>query len=259
MPFMIPNLVSLVRDLQRPHGRRRRGLAVAEGVRLVEEALAAGLAFRGALVTASLARTARGTALLEALGAHGVPVVEIAPRTMAQLSGTETPQGVLAVLEPPRWPLETIRPRPAAPVLVLDGVQDPGNVGALLRTAYALGAAGAVLLPGTADPANAKVLRGAMGATFHLPWAPATDGEFRHWVRDSEAVVWATAAEGTPLGRRNPPERLALVVGNEGAGVRQEVRELAEATVSVPLARGAESLNVAVAAGILLFWATRAS
>jgi TrmH family RNA methyltransferase len=254
---MTPNLVSLVRDLQRPQARRRRGLTLAEGIRLVEEALAVGVRFRGAVVAADLGRTPRGTALLEALATHGVPLVEVAPRTMAQLAGTETPQGVLAVLEPPRWAAEAIRPRPAAPVLVLDGVQDPGNVGALLRTAYALGAAGALLLPGTADPANPKVLRGAMGATFRLPWAALDDAGFRRWVEAAGAVIWAAAAEGTPLGRVGPPESLALVVGNEGAGVRAAVRELASTTVAIPLARGAESLNVAVAAGILLFWATR--
>jgi TrmH family RNA methyltransferase len=143
-------------------------------------------------------------------------------------------------------------------VLVLDGVQDPGNVGTLIRTAFALGAAGGILLPGTAEPSNPKVMRAAMGATFRLPWAVATAGEFRGWVRETDAAVWAGAADGTPVHRLSPPERLVLVVGNEGAGVRPEVRELARVSVAVPLARGAESLNVAVAAGIVLFEVTRA-
>ena len=254
---MTTNLVSLVRDLQRRKGRRRRGLAVAEGVRLVEEAIAAGVRLHGVVAANDLDAGARGAALLETLGNHNVPVATVTPRVMEQLADTDTPQGVLAVLEPPRWPLDDIRPAPRSPVLVLDGVQDPGNVGTLIRTAFALGAAGAVLLPGTAEPSNPKVLRAAMGATFRLPWASAADGEFRAWVREVDAVGWAAASEGTPVSRLSAPERLALVVGNEGAGVRAAVRELCRASVAIPLARGAESLNVAVAAGIVLFEVAR--
>ena len=255
---MQPNLVSLVRDLQRRKGRRRRGLAVAEGVRLVEEALAAGVRLHGVVAADDLDAGARGASLLQTLASHDVPVVTVTGHTLEQLADTDTPQGVLAVMEPPRWSLGDVRPAHRAPVLVLDGVQDPGNVGTLIRTAFALGAAGAILLPGTAEPSNPKVLRAAMGATFRLPWATATDADFRGWVRTADAAVWAGSADGTPVGRLAVPERLVLVVGNEGAGVRPAVRELARASVAIPLARGAESLNVAVAAGIVLFEVARA-
>ena len=256
---MTSNLVSLVRDLQRRKGRRRRGLAVAEGVRLVEEAIAAGVRLQGVVVANDLDAGARGAALLETLGSHDLPVVTVTPRTLEQLADTDTPQGVLAVLEPPRWTLADIRPAHRAPVLVLDAVQDPGNVGTLIRTAFALGASGALLLPGSAEPSNPKVLRAAMGATFRLPWAMAADGEFRAWVREVGADLWVAATDGTPVHRLSAPERLVLVVGNEGAGVRPVVREMSRASVAIPLARGAESLNVAVAAGIVLFEVTRAS
>jgi RNA methyltransferase, TrmH family len=255
---MPTNLVSLVRDLQRRKGRRRRGLAVAEGVRLVEEALAAGVSLEGAIVADDLGRTERGAALLDALASHAVTVEQVPPRTLAQLADTDTPQGVLAVLEPPRWRLADLRPARRAPVVILDAVQDPGNVGTLLRTAFALGSSGAVLLAGTADPSNAKVLRAAMGATFRFPWAPATEGELAAWARESDLTLWAATTDGAPLGRLAAPERLGLIVGNEGAGVRPAVRELARASVAVPLARGVESLNVAVAAGIILFEVLRA-
>jgi TrmH family RNA methyltransferase len=255
---MPTNLVSLVRDLQRRKGRRRRGLAVAEGVRLVEEALGAGVPLTGAVVANDLDRTARGAALLEALGTHAIPVAEVTPRVLAQLADTDTPQGVLAVVEPPRGRLEEIRASGHAPVLVVDAVQDPGNVGALLRTAFALGCAGAVLLAGSADPANPKVMRAAMGATFRLLCAAATEGELGAWAREERVTLWAAAGDGTPVSRLAPPERLGLIVGNEGAGIRPTIRQLAQASVAVPLARGAESLNVAVAAGIILFEVLRA-
>ena len=249
---MASNLAALVRNLQQRKGRKRRRLAVAEGVRLVEEALAAGVAFRGALHGASFGASGRGARLLRDLAGHAVPVEEISDRTLDQLADTDTPQGVLAVIEPPAWSLAAVRVAPGAPVVVLDGVQDPGNVGTLLRTAFALGAGGAVLLRGTADPGNPKVMRAGMGATFRLPTAVAGDAEFRGWVEQERAAVWAATLDGASLQRLAPSERLVLIVGSEGAGIRAEIEALAQTRVAIPLARGAESLNVAVAAGIIL-------
>jgi len=256
---MATSLVTSVRNLQRRKSRKRSKLAVAEGVRVVEEALAAGVPMRGAIVAPSLGATPRGAALLAELAGHAIEIEEVADSLFGQLAHTDTPQGVIALLEPPRWDLGQIRPAPGAPVLILDGVQDPGNVGALLRTAFALGAAGAVLLKGTADPNSPKVIRAAMGATFRLPTAPTDEAALAAWCARYEVTVWAAALEGTPVRRLSPPERLALAIGNEGAGVGRGVKELAERQVTIPLARGAESLNVAVAAGIILYEVARAS
>lgn len=249
---MPSNLASLVQNLQQRKARKRQHLAVAEGVRLVEEALAAGVPFRGALVSRDFGDTPRAAKLLRDLAAHAIPIEDIAERTLTQLADTDTPQGVLAVLEPPSWSWDKIRVAPAAPVLVLDGVQDPGNVGTLLRTAFALGAGGALMLPGTADITNPKVIRSGMGATFRLPSAPVSPQEFGAWVDRERATVWAASLEGTPLARLPRPEKLALIVGSEGAGIRPATLLLAGTRVAIPLARGAESLNVAVAAGIIL-------
>jgi TrmH family RNA methyltransferase len=255
---MAAPLVTMVRNLQQRKGRRRRALTLAEGVRLVEEALAAEVHVVGAVVSPTLGDVPRGAHLLAALAARAIPVEEVAPRPFAQLAQTDTPQGVIAVVEPPRWTLADLRPGPGAPVLVLDAVQDPGNVGTLLRTAFALGAAGVLLLKGTADLANPKVVRSAMGATFRLPALPLDQTEFAAWAARERLTVWAAAADGTPLPRLSPPERLALVVGNEGVGVSPGLRSLALHQVAIPLARGAESLNVAVAAGIVLHEVRRA-
>jgi TrmH family RNA methyltransferase len=254
---MASQLVTTIRNLHQRKGRRRRGLTVAEGVRLVEEALSAGVPLRGVVVSASFGATERAAALLGDIAGRAVPLEEVPDRTFRELADTDTPQGVLAVIEVPAWTLADVQPVPRAPVLVLDAVQDPGNVGTLLRTAFALGAAGAVLLRGSADLANPKVIRSAMGASFRLPAAPADVAEFVAWCRDAGVEVWAATADGAPLARSAPPERLALVVGNEGAGVRPELRELSVRQVAIPLTRGAESLNVAVAAGILLYEAVR--
>ena len=258
-PAMSSNLVSLVRNLQQRKGRRRRNLTVAEGVRLVEEALGAGVRIQGALVSPAAEAHVRSAGLIRALADHAVPVETVPERLFATLADTETAQGVLAVIEPRRWSLADVVVALGAPVLVLDGVQDPGNVGTLLRTAHALGAAGAILLPGTADPSNPKVIRAAMGASFRLPAAPATEEEFRGWIARGAVSVWAAAAEGSPVTRLIRPDRVALVVGNEGTGVRPALRAIAAERVAIPLVAGAESLNVAVAAGIILYALAHAS
>jgi RNA methyltransferase, TrmH family len=261
------NLQSVIRDLQRRKARGRRGLALVEGVRLVEEALAAGLPFRGALVASDLTRTARGTALVTELERHAVPVEEVGARTLAQLADTETPQGIVAVVEPRRWAAGDLALPPGAVALVIDGVQDPGNVGTLIRTAHALGAAGTVVLRGSADPTGPKALRAAMGATFRHPVVPLDDAGFIAWARQQRVTLWASAADGVPLHRalaggagkagaaRDGP--IAVIVGNEGAGIRPQLNAVSARRVAIPLAQGAESLNVAVAAGILLYEVTR--
>ncbi len=255
---MASKLISLVRNLQQRKGRKRSTLAVAEGVRLVEEALQANISIEGVVVCPTLSKTSRGAELLADIAAHAIAIEEVDERSFDGLSDTDTPQGILAVVEPPRCDLSAIRPMPKFPVLVVDGVQDPGNLGAILRTAHGLGAPGVVLLKGTADASNAKVLRAGMGASFRLPIARATGEELKAWASDKRTALWVASVDGTPLDRATPPDRLAVIVGNEGSGVTQDIAGLASGRVSIPLARGVESLNVAVATGIVLYEVQRA-
>ena len=248
----------MIRDLKRRRGRERRGLALAEGVRLVEEALAAGVPVRGAVVSPALEGTRRGEALERALVAAGIKVEHVDDTDLAELADTEHPQGVVAVFEPRDWTLDDIVLGPHAAVLVLDAVQDPGNVGTMLRTALALGAAGVVALPGTADLSNPKVIRGSMGAFFRLP-SVATDAEtLATWAAARHAEVWVTDADGEAVPRAPRAAATLLVLGNEGAGAGEFMTARASRRVGIPLAPGAESLNVAVAAGILLYEVLRA-
>jgi TrmH family RNA methyltransferase len=252
---MRSSLLTLIRNLHDRKGRRREAMALAEGVRLVEEAVAAGIPIRGVVLDADAPTDRRRKALVALLEARGVPMESVPAKAFASLAATEQPQGVIAVVEPPAWGLADLPP--TGVVLVLDAVQDPGNVGTLLRTASALGAAGAVLLKGTADPFNAKVVRAAMGATFRFPHVTATPEEFLAWALASGRFVWVADMDGEPVATARLPNPLALIVGNEGAGVRPELAAAAHGRVAIPLAPGVESLNVAVAAGIILFEATR--
>ncbi len=250
------SLISTMRDLHRRKARERRGLTLAEGVRLVEEALAAGVTLRGAAVAPALEGTPRGAALKSRLETLAVPVEAVTDADLATLAETEHPQGVVAVIEPARWTLDQMTLGPRAVVLVLDGVQDPGNVGAVARAALGLGAAGLVALTGTADLTSPKALRGSMGALFRLPAVSATPEEFLAWAGQHRLPLWATTMDGEPLRavRREGP--VGLLLGNEGAGLRPELVAAATRTVAIPLAGGVESLNVAVAAGIFLYEVT---
>ena len=262
---MSSSLQSTIRDLQLKRGRERRGLTLAEGVRLVEEALAAGIPVRGAATAPALEGTPRGKALKAALAARGTRLEEMGDGELDQLADTEHPQGIVAIIEPKRWGLHHIDLHRGGAVLVLDGVQDPGNVGTMLRTAHALGAAGVVALKGTAELTNPKVVRGSMGALFKLPAISADEAAFLEWSRASRLEIWVAATDGEPITTPDRPDRpdrpvrpdrpalrLALVVGNEGAGVGPGLSAAAGRRVAIRLAPGAVSLNVAVAAAILL-------
>lgn len=250
----------MVVDLQRRKARGKRGLALIEGVRLVEEALSAGLPIRGALVSQDLGRTARGVTLRAELERHAITVEEITERTFAKLADTDSPQGILAVIEPPAWTPEDVRLANGQAVLVIDAVQDPGNVGTLVRTAHALGAAGTVVLRGTADVNGPKALRAAMGASFRHPVLSFDDAGFIAWTKKHGVILWAAASDGIPLhralkqdGKGKSGGPIGVIVGNEGAGIRPHLNAVSTVRVAIPLAQGAESLNVAVAAGILLY------
>ena len=252
MTSVTVRLLTLARDLRRRRARERHDLFVAEGVRTVEELLGAGLAVRGVLAAPALRDAERGLALLDLARARGVAVHEVDAADFASAASTEAPQGVLAVAEVPRRALADLDVAPGRPLLVLDAVQDPGNVGTMVRTAAAFGAAGVVALPGTVDLWNPKVVRSAMGALFRLPALPAPADALASFLRERDVPLWGADMHGEPLGRVVAPSRVAVAVGNEGAGLTDEVRLMADRLVSIPIAADVESLNVAVAAGILL-------
>lgn len=254
---MAGNLLTLARDLQRRKARERRGLLLAEGGRLVDDVLRAKVPVKGVLVSeaapAELAAAAESRAQT-----RGVVVERVTEAEFAEVADTETPGGVLAIVEWEPLPLAGMPERAAGPLLVLDAVQDPGNVGTMIRTAFALGAWGVVALDGTADVRNAKVVRGAMGALFRFPVATAGFEEFVTWVERAGLTVLVSAADGTPLEPRGV-QGAALVVGSEAHGARDAWNTLTPPPrrIAIPMRPEAESLNAAVAAGILLYELTR--
>lgn len=226
---------------------------VAEGVRSVEELLRSGLNVRGALVTPQLTEAPRGAALRQQLTQSKIEVAEVSEKDFRSAAETDSPQGILAIADVPRRNLDTLQIPTVCRVLLLDGVQDPGNVGTILRTAAGLGATATVALPGTVDLWNPKVIRSSMGAQFHhVAMHAGVDDTIAFLTRNS-FELWATDAGGSPLQAGSAPRRLAIALGNEGAGISSSIGAKAQRTVSLPLSGDVESLNVAVAAGILLY------
>ena len=246
-------LLTLARDLRRRRARERQQLFVAEGVRAVEELLRSSISLRGILVAPQLAGAFRGAELLDKARRSGAELVEVDEREFASAAETDSPQGILALGEIPDTKLSDLRLPTRARLVVLDAVQDPGNVGTILRTAAALDASAVLAMPGTVDFWNAKVVRSAMGALFHRPALMSTWAELDTFRRSNAVALWGADAAGTPLDDMTPPDRLGILVGNEGAGLTPEGLTRVEHRVSLPISSTVESLNVAVATGILLY------
>ncbi len=246
-------LLTLARDLQRRKAREKQSLFVAEGVRSVEELLRSGLPVRGALVAPQLTSAPRGELLRKQLDQSRIEVAEVSEKDFRSAAETESPQGVIAIGEVPPRTLDTLQIPSVCRILVLDAVQDPGNVGTIVRTAAALGATATIALPGTVDIWNPKVIRSSMGAQFHHPALHADWAGLSAFLERGNIELWAADAGGEPLEQSRAVPRLAIVVGNEGSGVSADVRARANRTVSLPITSSVESLNVAVAAGIILY------
>lgn len=246
-------LLTLARDLKRRKAREKRALFIAEGIRSVEELLKSELILEGVLVSPNLADSGRGAALLETMKAGGVDVLEVSEKEFATAADTDSAQGVIAIARVPQQNVESALRGERVRVIVMDGVQDPGNAGTILRTAAALGATATLALPGTVDLWSAKVVRSSMGAQFTHPSLSVSVEELANVLRREAVDLWATEASGEPLGQTPPPARLAIAVGNEGGGLSSNVRGLASRVVGLPIASGVESLNVAVATGIILY------
>jgi RNA methyltransferase, TrmH family len=246
-------LLTLARDLQRRKSREKHSLFVAEGVRSVEELLRSRLKIRGALVAPQLESAPRGGALRKKLEESGIEVTEVTEKDFRSAAETESPQGVIAIGEVPSRSLDTLVIPDVCRILVLDAVQDPGNVGTIVRTAAGLGATATVALPGTVDLWNPKVIRSSMGAQFHHAAFHADWDSFSKFAAEKGIELWAADAHGEPLNSGRAVQRLAIVVGNEGSGINPEIRAKAHRTISLPIESGVESLNVAVAAGIILY------
>ncbi|MBC7107151.1 MAG: RNA methyltransferase [Firmicutes bacterium] len=239
--------------------RTREGRFLIEGVRNVEEAMATGWAVEEVLCTREAYGRPRVRALVAAAEEMGIPVWEVGRPLLEEITTTVAPQGVAALVRQPVWAWEDVLGAAGVPlVVVVDGVQDPGNLGTILRTAAAAGASGAVLLPGTVDPFNPKAVRASAGGIFKIPVVRASDlavlGEL---VRAGVRLLMADVAARTELYGVDLTGPVAVAVGGEARRPGEGIRALCHTAVRIPMPGGMESLNVGVACAVVLYEAVR--
>jgi len=247
----------LLKDLRRAVARgglTSEGFCVAESFHLLEEALRSDCRVAAVLASDSV------KAMVERHvgGLRGPRTIVLPDPLFQSIAATETSQGVIALVQPPEWTLEQIF-RGRSMVVVLDGVQDPGNAGAIVRAAEAFSATGVIFVKGTVNPWHPKTLRASAGSLFRVPMVSGLDAALtRAALQQHRLDIYAAMpftgsqmlAEDVDLGRR-----CALVIGSEGRGVSNELQSVAQ-DLAIPTA-GVESLNAAVAASVLLYESRR--
>jgi TrmH family RNA methyltransferase len=252
----------VIRSRSNPLLRRLRELkkrpgdtALLEGPKLVEEAAAAGLVVLE--VAASPAARDRLRVVLARLESQGTAIHVVDDGVLTGLSEVDTSQGIVSIARRPVFAEDALY-RESPLIVVSAGIQDPGNLGAVLRSAEGAGATGAYLASGTADPFSWKALRGSMGSAFRVPHVRGVTLETALSRLTARGVtIAATDRDGTLPEAADLRRPIALLLGNEGAGLPASVRRAAAITLAIPMAGRVESLNVAVAAGVLLFEAAR--
>jgi TrmH family RNA methyltransferase len=264
----------LVKRFRRVRAGAEHHLLFLEGTRLIEDAIEAGVHFESIAFTSALEATARGLSLMDSL--QNVPCrgAHLSQQVMEAIADTDSPQGVAALVNRPSYDIEDVLAVEPQMVVIADQLQDPGNLGNLVRTAEAAGANGLITTRYTADPYNHKSLRASMGAALRLPIAnglaarevaelckkrnvkliasSAAPPDPRSTIEDAALVKIVRTF--TEVNFKRP---VALIFGREASGVSQDVSSLADELIHIPMAPGVESLNVAAAGAIILYEAAR--
>jgi RNA methyltransferase, TrmH family len=232
------------------------GCCAIEGLRVIEEAIRSGLKFRAVFFAASA--KSKAERLLPQLGAH-VETVILPDKLFATAVPSETPQGVAALVRCKPFALEDILARwEAGPVVAVAGLQDPGNLGTIVRSAEAFGAAGMLLREGTVSPFNPKAVRASAGSVFRIPVVRVKMPEVFAALRDRGVRLVATSShKGTPLPEASFVGRLAIFIGSEGAGLGRDLLTEMDEVVAIPHSPRVESLNAGIAASIVLYEVAR--
>ncbi len=249
-----------IRLLKQAKHRKRRGEYFIEGPRLMEEALEQTDLVRKIVYSPRLEKEERGAALLS-LARRKLTQAEwlyVSDEVMASLADTQTHQGTLAVLKKREYGWEDLERRKGI-LLILHQLQDPGNLGTIFRAAEAGGSAGIVLSEGSIDPYSPKVVRASMGSIFRLPFLSGQDldGIF-NFLRPRGYRIWATQGWGeTVFWEADFQSPTAVIFGQEGGGLPEDLRKKSDGVLSIPMNPPTESLNVAMAAGLIVYEAMR--
>ena len=251
---------SLLRLARAVRDGKDESLIFVEGLRLCEEALRSNLKIQAVIYSNEIARKERAAALLAQLSQKCERLGEVSEALLATVSYTKTPQGMIVLAERPQAGKETLeRQRGRHLLVILDGINNPVNIGAILRSAEAAGSTGVITTGNSTDPFSAKALRGAMGSAFRLPiWTRASYEEALSWCAEHEIKTVAAELAAPKMHTEiDWNEASALIVGPESTGLSLAQVEMTDETVKIPMQGNVESLNVAVAAAVLLYEASR--
>ena len=249
------SIVKYIRGLRDKKTREAEGRFVIEGSRFVYEAVLSGAYLDKVVFSERGDKQPLATEIISHLN-HSTDLIRVSDQVMDYISDTETPQGIAAVIKLPGYSLRDLQIHPESVITVIDGVQDPGNVGTIIRTADAFGAGAVILTAGCADVYNTKTLRSTMGSVFHIPVVrDAEIGELKEFFQQNNIFTAATRLDGSTqvLSEAKFIRPLAIIFGSEAKGVSQELSRDADVLLKIPMSGLAESLNVAVAAGIVLY------
>jgi RNA methyltransferase, TrmH family len=246
---------SLVKEMRRAFSRAElteAGDCAIEGLRIVEEAIRSGLRFHAVVFSESAENQSQK--LMPQLGAH-VETAVLPDKLFASIVPSDSPQGVAALVRYRQSSLaDLLEKLQAGPLVVVVGLQDPGNLGTILRSAEAFGAAGVLLAEGTVSPFNPKVVRGSAGSIFRLPMVRVKLAEILPQLREKSVRLVATSShKGVPLPQAKLASPMAILIGGEGAGVPRDLLAKADEIVAIPHTPQVESLNAGVAASIVLY------
>ena len=245
-------------DIKRRKGRDKHYPFIIEGPHLIETALNSGSQVKDVLFSASFSSIENGQQLLKRLSQHTKNIFEVSEHVIAKIADTETTQGIIAVSACRSLSLEDLRLGAPALIVVVDGVQDPGNLGAIIRTSDAVAADAVILLPGTCDAFMQKTIRSTAGSIFNIPVINADLQALLQWLRLNKIKLAVTSLDSDrTVFEERLGDPLALVFGNEAHGICKEIRNAADLLLKIPIYGHAESLNVAAAAAVCLYEAVR--
>ena len=245
-------------DIKNKRSRYKHAAFIIEGTHLVETALASGHQIKEVFFTSAFSQRKDGHKILREIAKKTDEIFEVTEQIIHKLADTETPQGIIAIASYATKNLEEIRFKSAPLIVAVDGVQEPGNLGTIIRTSDAAGADAVIILKGTCDVFMQKTIRATAGSIFNIPIIYSGTDKFLEWLKLNGIMLIATALDSGKsifdAGLKNP---IAFVFGNEAHGVSSEIKKKADLILKIPIYGKAESLNVSASAAVCLYEAVR--
>ena len=245
-------------DIKNKRSKYKHAAFIVEGPHLIEMALASGHQIKEVFFTSAFSAKKDGQKILREIRKKTDELFEVTEQIMNKLADTETPQGIIATASYAEKNLEEIRFKSVPLIVAVDGVQEPGNLGAIIRTSDAAGADAVIILKGTCDVFMQKTIRATAGSIFNIPIIYAGTDKFLEWLKSNGIMLIATVLDSDKsifdTGLKKP---IAFVFGNEAHGVSNEIKRKADLILKIPIYGKAESLNVSASAAVCLYEAVR--